>query len=108
MEKSCSSSRKWHVQRLGDKSERYIRGSEGRPTWQESALGSGGGWCRQQGAGVAVSREKPGEVGRCPQNRADVRDKALAWLSTPVPLLIAQGLFQTSSYSEYYPYFLSL
>lgn len=40
------------------------------------ALGSGGGWRRQQ-SGVSVSREKPGEVGRSqlfqsPQNRAYV------------------------------------
>lgn len=29
------------------------------------------------------------------------------WLSILVPILAAQGLFQTSSYFEYHPYFFS-
>lgn len=73
-------------------------------------LGSGGGWCRQQGVAVAVSNEEPGEVGRSQlfqglRTGVMLREGALAWLSILVPLLIAQGLVQTSSFSIYYPYF---
>lgn len=69
---------------------------------QRAKLGSGGGWCRQQGESWSGGQK---QLFQGLRTGVMLREGALAWLSIPAPLLIAQGLFQTSSFSEYYPYF---
>lgn len=57
--------------------------------------------------GKTVSREKPREVGRGRSPRAlktglMLREDMPTWLSMLVPIVMAQGLFQTSIYTEYH------
>lgn len=44
-----------------------------------------------------------GQVFRGPQNRQLLGENAPAWPSVLVSILMAQGLFQASSFSEYHP-----